>query len=197
MMVSIEQAELDLLVASARWGHRGLMALMELVQLRDLKREIEAHAATNPSSTTLNEQRILHEMGRDYTSRKSKAWDTARWTLYMVPPGLACNLADSETARGLMRRLNPGEVEYDSWATDTRWMHLSPIRSGAGSDLMLLSDFKAQVTSQFFSDYDGMGSWATATHYLDGSVNWVYPSRVRSGAQRPPAWATHVLWYNR
>lgn len=64
-------------------------------------------------------------------------------------------------------------------------------------DLIELDEFLEMVKMVAFIDYDGMGSWATAEAYLDGADNWIYPSKIISGEQKPPVWATHVLWYNR
>lgn len=49
------------------------------------------------------------------------------------------------------------------------------------------------VRAGSFIDYDGCGDLATATHYSDMVV---IPSMVKPG-WKPPAWATHVCWYNR
>jgi hypothetical protein len=81
------------------------------------------------------------------------------------------------------------------WQTLQLPAGLDPI--GDNGDLMPVQEFINNCFSGGFIDYDGMGSWATETHYLRDGNQWIYPSKIISGKQHPPAWATHVLWYNR
>ena len=74
---------------------------------------------------------------------------------------------------------------------------LSNIKSNHNGDLMTLKEILGCVECGAFIDYDGMGSWATDTKFLDGAEHWIYPSAIKSGKAIPPSWATHVLWYNR
>jgi len=65
-------------------------------------------------------------------------------------------------------------------------------------DLMTIDEFLECVRDGAFVDYDGFGNWATATKKLGGwHSEGVFPSRVLSGRNVPPAWATHVVWYNK
>lgn len=58
---------------------------------------------------------------------------------------------------------------------------------------MTWEDFTESVDGCDFIDDDGFGHLATATHY---SSIVVIPSDVTETYVRP-AWATHVVWYNR
>ncbi len=59
-------------------------------------------------------------------------------------------------------------------------------------DHMTWEDFVGRCRRRSFVDYDGFGELATATHV---STITISPSRALTFA--PPAWATHVVWYNR
>lgn len=58
-------------------------------------------------------------------------------------------------------------------------------------DLMTVEEFKANVESGGFIDYDGMGH-AVRGDEVDESF-YVYPSEV----DKIPEDATHILWFNR
>jgi hypothetical protein len=63
-------------------------------------------------------------------------------------------------------------------------------------DLMTVADFTEAVRQGMLIDYDGQGNWATDLGV--DRYSYVKPSAVRfDPASAPPAWATHVLWYNR
>ena len=69
---------------------------------------------------------------------------------------------------------------------------------GKYDDLLTLDEFLECVRDGAFIDDDGFGNWATATKKLPGWIDGgVSPSRVSSGQSVPPAWATHVVWYNK
>jgi hypothetical protein len=59
-------------------------------------------------------------------------------------------------------------------------------------DHMTWEHFVECVESGGFIDYDGHGDLATATECSNITIS---PSRVQSF--KKPAWATHVVWYNR
>ena len=68
-------------------------------------------------------------------------------------------------------------------------------------DHMTLDEFVTSVDCGVFNDYDGHGVFASKTHK---SERRVHPSDVppphaeaRKQAGWYPAWATHVLWYNK
>lgn len=61
---------------------------------------------------------------------------------------------------------------------------------------MTVEEWLACVKAGGFIDYDGMGSWATATH-IEAGYKHVYPSDTVKPGFTPPVWATHVMWYNR
>jgi hypothetical protein len=63
-------------------------------------------------------------------------------------------------------------------------------------DLFTIEEWLGYVKSGCFTDYDGMGSWATETQMPSGG-DYVYPSQVDKPGFAPPAWATHVVWFNR
>jgi uncharacterized protein YodC (DUF2158 family) len=73
-----------------------------------------------------------------------------------------------------------------------RAVSLRPIEAGDG-DLLSFDEFVADATAGHFVDSDGFGELATDTQVSDQAVS---PSDLRSGLRRP-AWATHVLWYNK
>lgn len=59
--------------------------------------------------------------------------------------------------------------------------------------VMTLEDFLEDVRNHSFVDGDGSGSYATSA---GRSKMTVYPSDITSG-KMPPAWATHVVWFNK
>jgi len=61
--------------------------------------------------------------------------------------------------------------------------------------LMPLAEWVEWVKAGGFIDYDGHGRFATATH-VQSDDSLVLPSQVAKG-WNPPAWATHICWYNR
>lgn len=80
-------------------------------------------------------------------------------------------------------------------------MKLMPISPGSG-DLMTINEFIESVKSGNLTDYDGMGDYATSTHYFQQegwpTINpWVYPSDVGTPRFNPPKGCTHILWYNK
>jgi len=62
-------------------------------------------------------------------------------------------------------------------------------------DLMPFADWLESVNDGFFIDYDGHGHMATKDGY--SPKHPVYPSQWKNKVERWPAWATHVVWYNR
>ena len=60
-------------------------------------------------------------------------------------------------------------------------------------DLMTVDEWLENVKSGLFIDYDGFGDLAAAAGQ---SSCQICPSDVDKGA-KIPAWATHVVWYNR
>lgn len=63
-------------------------------------------------------------------------------------------------------------------------------------DLIPVDQFINACQSGFvFIDYDGYGYPATETE-CDHSVT-LWPSKVKDGVPIVPAWATHVIWFNR
>lgn len=62
-------------------------------------------------------------------------------------------------------------------------------------DLMPLEEWLAGVRSNFFTDYDGHGYWATETGYDPDEQ--ITPGYVHAGRNVPPKGATHVIWFNR
>lgn len=60
--------------------------------------------------------------------------------------------------------------------------------------LMPVDEFLEGVKSGHFIDYDGSGHWATETHHCEHRV---CPSDISVLKRVPPAWATHICWYNR
>jgi len=72
------------------------------------------------------------------------------------------------------------------------------VKQASNGDLMTIEEFVEACQAGGFIDYDGMGDWATATHVVYSDItNWIKPSKILSGEQFAPEWATHVLWYNR
>ena len=70
--------------------------------------------------------------------------------------------------------------------------------------VMPVKEWLDAVSVHAFIDYDGHGYWATETHQfcklaLDGliSSSYVIPSHITKKGIKPPAWATHVAWYNK
>ena len=62
--------------------------------------------------------------------------------------------------------------------------------------LMKIDEFLNYAQNGSLIDEDGMGVWATSTHYLD-SGDYIYPSEIARGTVIKPVWATHILWYNK
>lgn len=62
-------------------------------------------------------------------------------------------------------------------------------------DLIPLADWLQGVETNFFTDYDGHGYWATETGYDE--TERVFPAQVKRKHQIPPKGATHVFWFNR
>lgn len=62
-------------------------------------------------------------------------------------------------------------------------------------DVMPIDEWMDCVRSGGFIDYDGYGNFATETKYLP--CHNVYPSMVKKPGFIFPAWATHIVWYNR
>lgn len=72
-------------------------------------------------------------------------------------------------------------------------------------DHMTVDDFCQAVADGTFTDYDGHGKYASSTHYDKGTL--ILPSHVvlsrdkllirRGALPNKPAWATHVVWFNR
>lgn len=60
-------------------------------------------------------------------------------------------------------------------------------------DLMTYPEFLENCQSESFIDYDGFGYYATATGMDDDKK--IYPSKALKTP--PPAWVTHVVWFNR
>jgi hypothetical protein len=68
---------------------------------------------------------------------------------------------------------------------------LEPL-DGTG-DLLTLEEWLQGVRSNFYTDYDGSGYYATEQGH---GKERVQPSDItRRGP--PPGWATHVYWFNR
>lgn len=68
-------------------------------------------------------------------------------------------------------------------------------------DHMTIREWLSCVVHGSFIDYDGCAIWATETHCesrraFDYSAE-VLPSMVSQPGFAPPAWATHVVWFNR
>lgn len=82
-------------------------------------------------------------------------------------------------------------TEEKVWSTLKAPLHL--VLLDEDEDLYTIDEFKEMVACGALVDYDGMGNWATATHYQNGP--WIYPSSI--GITNPPEWATHVVWYNK
>lgn len=59
-------------------------------------------------------------------------------------------------------------------------------------DKMTKKAFEEAVKCGSFIDYDGCGDLATATHVSD-----IVFSPSDFGKKEWPAWATHIVWYNR
>lgn len=60
-------------------------------------------------------------------------------------------------------------------------------------DVLTIKEFAGHVESGFFTDYDGSGYWSDGRQ-CDTTVR-VYPSEYP--AMQRPAWATHVIWFNK
>ena len=61
-------------------------------------------------------------------------------------------------------------------------------------DLFTIESFNEDVNSGCLIDYDGIGYYATAK-----KMNRAFPASpgmIRMG-EKPPKWATHVMWFNR
>ncbi|MBK7823143.1 MAG: hypothetical protein IPJ61_19345 [Tessaracoccus sp.] len=69
---------------------------------------------------------------------------------------------------------------------------LRPLDANIGEH-MTWEEFAESVKEGDFIDDDGFGDLATATHYSSVSIN---PSDITEAYARP-AWATHVVWYNK
>lgn len=79
------------------------------------------------------------------------------------------------------------------WSVLTQPAGLAEIEYG---DILTLADFiECCRSGEFIDDDDGFGKWATSTH-VDRNA-WIFPSAVKCGREIPPAWATHVVWYNK
>lgn len=61
-------------------------------------------------------------------------------------------------------------------------------------DLMTLAEWLQGVHSNFFTDYDGSGHFATEQGH---GKERVCPTDITLRGCAPPGWATHVYWYNR
>lgn len=62
-------------------------------------------------------------------------------------------------------------------------------------DHMTWEHFAEAVEDGSFIDYDGYGDLATADQCSDITVS---PSKLAKGSNwKKPAWASHVVWYNR
>jgi hypothetical protein len=59
-------------------------------------------------------------------------------------------------------------------------------------DLFTWEKFAQSARDGYFIDYDGFGELATATQKSEIAIS---PSEVDAVVR--PAWATHVVWYNR
>ncbi len=81
---------------------------------------------------------------------------------------------------------NPGGNDYDDMPE---------------GQLMTLHEFVEAVDALALIDYDGFGVFASATHKSERRVlpSDVPPPEAEARFQVTwyPAWATHVLWYNR
>lgn len=91
-------------------------------------------------------------------------------------------------------------------------------------DVMTVQDWAECVACGAFIDDDGMGEWSDGTYirsinapwseaqnhrFFDDMIashlppapayeqNWVHPSDLVKGKLVRPAWATHIVWYNR
>ena len=79
---------------------------------------------------------------------------------------------------------------------------LKPIPEFA--DVIPINQWLEGVRTHCFIDYDGHGYWATKTHEFRKSASeelftssMVCPSDITKKKIKPPAWATHVSWYNK
>jgi hypothetical protein len=70
----------------------------------------------------------------------------------------------------------------------------NPIPDPEGCDLFLLEDFILLVKALIFVDYDGSGYFSTSTHVSNLDAR---PSVLWKGKKPTPAWATHVVWFNK
>lgn len=61
------------------------------------------------------------------------------------------------------------------------------------ADLMTLKEFKTSCVQGLFGDYDGFGFYSDGENY--DPANKIYPSMMLTHVS--PAWATHILWFNR
>lgn len=61
-------------------------------------------------------------------------------------------------------------------------------------DHMTFESFRESVENGHFVDYDGHGDLATADQCSNITIN---PSQLDDSSWKPPAWATHVVWYNK
>ena len=57
-------------------------------------------------------------------------------------------------------------------------------------DLMTIKDFVAGVRSNWLTNDDGIGFFATETEYSDNFCVW--DEKIER-----PSWATHVVWFNK
>lgn len=57
-------------------------------------------------------------------------------------------------------------------------------------ELFTLEEFAQCVKSTLFIPYDGSGYFANETGYGHDAPVWPWPDK-------PPDWATHVMWFNK
>lgn len=83
-------------------------------------------------------------------------------------------------------------TEREAMSANDKEPRMSPLPNYG--DHMPIADWLEAVHVGLFIDYDGSGDYATATEVSDQPV---YPSDITKLKKQPPAWATHVVWYNK
>jgi hypothetical protein len=85
------------------------------------------------------------------------------------------------------------EQAYDMWDSGLE------IHDGTNGDLIPIKDWIEQVEGVGFIDYDGHGVFSFKRAdgvWIKGRLH-IHPSDITKFKITPPAWATHVLWFNR
>ena len=95
-------------------------------------------------------------------------------------------------AEALLEFLSTGVMPPPPASAPPPGLALRPLDADAGEH-MTWEEFAESVEAGDFIDDDGFGDLATATHYSSVSIN---PSDITEAYARP-AWATHVVWYNK